>query len=87
MDSKEKRSSSISMKERLSKLLGIEKDSALSGSSKTPKQILEMKEESEKKYFIDILKNLSKTQPPEIRLTHSQPFCNFVRTYRLHVNI
>jgi hypothetical protein len=83
MDQPKKRSDSV--RGRLSKLLGIEKETSSSDSSKTSKQIQEMKEESEKKILNDILKNLNKSQSPEIRLASVQECCNFLRTYRFVV--
>ncbi len=79
-DSKEKKTTS--MKDRLSKFLGIPIEEKSGPDLSEIIKVYEQSKEADKKIIAELLKTLNKSNPIDVRMATVKDFCAFIRTHR-----
>eukprot|EP00029_Vermamoeba_vermiformis_P011049 TRINITY_DN5975_c0_g1_i1.p1 TRINITY_DN5975_c0_g1~~TRINITY_DN5975_c0_g1_i1.p1 ORF type:complete len:976 (+),score=109.12 TRINITY_DN5975_c0_g1_i1:158-3085(+) len=78
-----KEKKSTSMKDRLSKFLGIPVEEKSGPDLPEIIKVYEQSKEADKKIIAELLKTLNKSNPIDVRMAIVKDFCTFIRTHRV----
>jgi hypothetical protein len=81
-----KEKKTTSMKDRLSKFLGIPVEEKSGPDLPEIIKVYEQSKEADKKIIAELLKTLNKSNPIDVRMTIVKDFCTFIRTHRYVIN-